>query len=63
MSNGDGQPDVTIDRVQLGPGWCYFEAGKKPINIYFVTRGPLACIVHDDSDATPPGLFRRAPVF
>jgi hypothetical protein len=30
MSNGDGQPDVTIDRVQLGPGWCYFEPGERP---------------------------------
>ena len=32
MSNGDGQPDVTIDRVQLGTGRCYFEAGAMPPN-------------------------------
>ena len=28
--NGDGGGQVTIDRVELAPGWSFFEAGKNP---------------------------------
>lgn len=28
MSNGNGTSQVTIDRVEMGAGWVYFEPGK-----------------------------------
>jgi hypothetical protein len=30
MSDGNGSPGVTIDRVQLGLDWVYFEPGQNP---------------------------------
>ncbi|MBC8871906.1 MAG: hypothetical protein H8E44_20955 [Planctomycetes bacterium] len=33
MSDGNGSSKVNIDRVKMGEGWFYFEAGKSKPNL------------------------------